>query len=115
MATEKLAPDATTAEPTTPLSEIETSKDAGATPNETDTDGSAAQTAAASAKIKGQRTRSKFKPDFRFWMVMTALCITSLLASLENTIIATSLPFILTELDVGSNYVWIGNAFFLTR
>jgi len=56
-----------------------------------------------------------FKPDFRFWAVLFALCFTSLLGSLESTVIATALPAILTDLDVGSNYVWIGNIFFLTR
>ncbi len=53
--------------------------------------------------------------SFGFWMIMVALCITGLLAAFENTVVATSLPTIVTDLEVGGNYVWITNAFFLTR
>jgi hypothetical protein len=53
--------------------------------------------------------------DFRFWMIMIALCTTGLLGALENTVVTTSLPEIVTALNVGENYVWITNVFFLTR
>jgi hypothetical protein len=66
-------------------------------------------------KAAGERTRSSFKPGFQFWAILFALCFTSLLASLETTVVVTSLPLIVTELDIGRNYVWIGNIFFLTR
>ena len=52
---------------------------------------------------------------FTFWAVIIALCITSLLAALENTVVATSLPFIVDRLRIGKNFVWITNGFFLAR
>ena len=70
---------------------------------------------AGNGKIAGKRTKAKFKPDSRFWMIMVGLSTICFLASLENTIIATALPLIVTDLNVGKDYVWIGNAFFLTR
>ncbi|KAF9874427.1 hypothetical protein CkaCkLH20_07990 [Colletotrichum karsti] len=55
-----------------------------------------------------------YKKDYRFWAILFALCITSLLASLENTVVVTSLPTIVEKLNFGSSYVWVANAFFLT-
>ncbi|GKT97457.1 multidrug resistance protein fnx1 [Colletotrichum tofieldiae] len=55
-----------------------------------------------------------YKKDYRFWAILFALCITSLLASLENTVVVTSLPTIVKKLNFGSSYVWVGNIFFLT-
>lgn len=52
---------------------------------------------------------------FQFWAVMIALCITSLLGSLENTVVTTSLPTIVKDLSFGQNYIWVTNIFFLTR
>lgn len=37
-----------------------------------------------------------------------------LLGSLENTVIVTSLPAIVRELNLGKDYVWVGNIFSLT-
>lgn len=51
----------------------------------------------------------------RFWGIMIALCIATLLGSLETTIVTTSLPTIVDELHIGNNYVWITNVLFLTR
>jgi hypothetical protein len=53
--------------------------------------------------------------DVRFWGIMVALCIASLLGGLETTIVTTSLPTIVYELDIGDDYVWITNSLFLTR
>lgn len=57
------------------------------------------------------------KPDrgFRFWAIIGTLCVIGLLSSLENTVVTTSLPYIVQELDLGENYIWITNVFFLTR
>ena len=52
---------------------------------------------------------------FRFWLIIGALCMTSTLAALENTVVATSLPIIVEALSIGHSYVWVTNAFFLTR
>jgi MFS family permease len=72
------------------------------------------------APIDAVSPRAAGEPDtksrsFGFWGIMIALCITSLLAALENTVISTSLPIIIDKLNIGSNYEWITNIFFLTR
>ena len=51
----------------------------------------------------------------RFWSIIASLCVTGLLSALENTVVTTSLPTIVRDLDVGDNYIWITNVFFLTR
>ncbi|KAG7038216.1 MFS general substrate transporter [Colletotrichum scovillei] len=57
---------------------------------------------------------TSYRKDIRFWAILFALCITSLLASLETTVVVTSLPTIVERLKFGSSYVWVGNIFFLT-
>jgi MFS family permease len=47
-------------------------------------------------------------------MLILALSVTSILSSTEATIISTALPTIVHNLNVGSNYAWIVNAYFLT-
>ncbi|KAI1106411.1 MFS general substrate transporter [Jackrogersella minutella] len=56
----------------------------------------------------------KWKGGLQFWAIIVALCIVSLLSSAENTVVVTSLPTIIDRLQVGQNYVWISNAFFMT-
>lgn len=53
--------------------------------------------------------------DLRFWMVFAALAMTGLLSAVEGSIISTALPTIVNNLDIGSNYAWVSNAYFLTR
>lgn len=60
-------------------------------------------------------TPQKPRRGLSFWAIITALCITSLLTALENTVVTTSLPVIIQELNIGDNYVWITNVFFLSR
>jgi hypothetical protein len=55
------------------------------------------------------------KRGFQFWAIIFALCVTGLLSALENTVVSTSMPVIVRELNIGDNYVWITNAFFFTR
>lgn len=62
-----------------------------------------------------QEPTKSYKHDYRFWTILFALCITSLLGSLEHTVVVTSLPTIVEHLNFGSSYVWVGNVFFLTR
>ncbi|KXJ94938.1 major facilitator superfamily domain-containing protein [Microdochium bolleyi] len=45
---------------------------------------------------------------------MLSLCITGLLGALENTVVTTSLPTIVEALQIGQDYIWITNVFFLT-
>jgi MFS family permease len=46
---------------------------------------------------------------------MVALCVATLLGGLETTIVTTSLPTIVHDLEIGDDYVWITNVLFLTR
>lgn len=55
------------------------------------------------------RPRSK-----RFWAIIFTIAIMSILSALENTAVITALPYIATQLDLGENYIWVTNAFFLT-
>lgn len=55
------------------------------------------------------------KRGFKFWTIIFTLCITGLLGALESTVVLTSMPTIVEELGIGDNYIWITNAFFLTR
>lgn len=66
-------------------------------------------------EVAGLNASDSYKKDYRFWAILFALCITSLLASLENTVIVTSLPTVVEKLNFGSSYVWVANIFFLTR
>ncbi|KAI0384690.1 MFS general substrate transporter [Hypomontagnella monticulosa] len=54
------------------------------------------------------------KRGYRFWAIIIALCTMSLLSAAENTVVITSLPTIVERLNVGHDYVWITNVFFLT-
>ena len=55
-----------------------------------------------------------FKPTGRFWAILFTLATIGLLSALENTVVTTALPQIVAELDLGENYVWVANIFFLT-
>lgn len=55
-----------------------------------------------------------FQRDRRFWFIIVALCAMQVLCSLENTVVVTSLPTIVKQLNLGSNYIWVTNIFFLT-
>jgi hypothetical protein len=65
-------------------------------------------------EIEREQHERPYAKDLRFWSVILALCSMNLLSSLENTVIVTSLPTIAQKIDLGSNYVWVGNIFFLT-
>ncbi|KAF2767053.1 MFS general substrate transporter, partial [Teratosphaeria nubilosa] len=54
------------------------------------------------------------KKGFQFWAIIASLCITAILGSLENTVVVTALPTIVRDLQIGDNYIWISNVFFLT-
>jgi hypothetical protein len=51
---------------------------------------------------------------WRFWAIIAGLSATGLLSAVEATVVSTSLPTIVHDLDVGNNYAWIVNAYFLT-
>jgi hypothetical protein len=56
-----------------------------------------------------------FERGFRFWIIIAGLAISTLLASLEHTVVTTAAPYILKDLDMKENYIWITNAFFVCR
>ncbi|EFQ34696.1 major facilitator superfamily transporter [Colletotrichum graminicola] len=56
---------------------------------------------------------SGLKINTSFWAVIATLCFTSLLGSFENAVITTSMPYMIRDLGIGSNYVWITNGFFV--
>jgi hypothetical protein len=51
---------------------------------------------------------------WRFWSSIAGLLVTGLLSAVEATVVSTSLPTIVHDLDVGNSYAWIVNAYFLT-
>jgi hypothetical protein len=56
---------------------------------------------------------SASKRGFRFWAVIAGLCIANFQASLENSVVVTSGPKIVEDLQMGEEYIWITNAFFV--
>ncbi|KAK7429548.1 hypothetical protein QQZ08_003927 [Neonectria magnoliae] len=62
-----------------------------------------------------KKSTPPFSRDYRFWMIMSTLVISTLSASLESTVVITSLPTIIDELNIGSDYIWVTNVYFLTR
>lgn len=89
--------------PSPSVDSIEASDDNAATLSKTDNDGEA------------EAEAPPFHTDYRFWMIMVTLCFAVLLASIESTVVITSLPTIVAELNMGSNYIWVSNVFLLAR
>lgn len=61
------------------------------------------------------KKKPAFKRGPRFWAIISTLCVIGILSALENTVVTTSLPHIVSELDLGRDYIWVTNVFFLTR
>lgn len=49
-----------------------------------------------------------------FWLCFAGLCGTGLISALDSTVLSTSLPTIIKDLNGGSNYIWVVNVYFLT-
>lgn len=56
-----------------------------------------------------------WKPSFQVYAIVIGLGITNLLAALENTVLTIAAPVVLTDLKLGDNFIWVTNAFFLSR
>ncbi|KAI4863261.1 MFS general substrate transporter [Hypoxylon rubiginosum] len=54
-----------------------------------------------------------FRRGFRFWAVIVGLAIAQFQASLEHSVVVTSGPTIVDDLQMGEEYIWITNAFFV--
>ncbi|KAI3328668.1 hypothetical protein F4824DRAFT_405916 [Ustulina deusta] len=63
----------------------------------------------------GSASPPTFKPGFRVYAIVIGLGITNLLAALENTVVSIAAPVLLTDLRLGANFIWVTNAFFLSR
>ncbi|MCJ1397721.1 hypothetical protein MMC11_000917 [Xylographa trunciseda] len=63
---------------------------------------------------EGKGSTPKQHRGFQFWMVIVSLCIAGVLPGLESTVVTTSLPTIVADLQIGDNYIWAANVFFLT-
>lgn len=55
------------------------------------------------------------RKGWRFWAIFPPLCLSQLLIALETSIPTASLPKISSDLDVGDDWVWIVNAYLLTK
>ncbi|RAH76708.1 MFS general substrate transporter [Aspergillus japonicus CBS 114.51] len=75
---------------------------------------SASTEQSSSEQEKQKKAGPSFERGFRFWMIIATLCVIGILSALENTVVTTSLPHIVTELNMGGNYIWVTNVFFLT-
>lgn len=51
---------------------------------------------------------------WRFYAIFGGLIATTLLSALDGAIVATALPTIAATLDLGPNYVWVANIYWLT-
>ena len=52
---------------------------------------------------------------WRFWAIFPPLCLGQFLIALEAAIPTASLPRITADLQSGDNWVWIVNAYLLTK
>lgn len=55
------------------------------------------------------------KKGFPFYAIIAALALSSLLTSLEATIVSTALPTVIASLGGAGLYVWIVNGYYLTQ
>lgn len=56
-----------------------------------------------------------FHPGLRLWIIILGLGVTLLLTALENTVVTVAMPYIISDLGLGDDYIWITNAFFICR
>lgn len=82
--------------------------------NSSNGDGSTSKKGGDKGEKRADNGVTDFKPSPRFWAILITCAILSLLSALENTVITTALPHIVADLEIGENYVWITNVFFLT-
>ncbi|OKL60115.1 hypothetical protein UA08_04632 [Talaromyces atroroseus] len=62
----------------------------------------------------GTISKLQFVKGFRFWAILASVSVTSLLTSLEATIVSTALPTIITELHGANKYIWVSSGYLLT-
>lgn len=62
-----------------------------------------------------EESTEKPKRGVALWSIIVALCVTSVLSSLEGTIVSTALPTIVSRLGGQEVYILAVNPYFLTR
>ncbi|PSN67739.1 MFS general substrate transporter [Corynespora cassiicola Philippines] len=60
------------------------------------------------------KLESEVAYGWRFWLIISSLCVTSLLTAIEATVTATALPSISSNLNSRELYIWFVNAIFLS-
>lgn len=50
---------------------------------------------------------------WRFWIVFLSCCFLALLVSLDGTAVVIALPRIVNDLQMGDDFVWVANSFWL--
>ncbi|KAF3763039.1 MFS general substrate transporter [Cryphonectria parasitica EP155] len=61
----------------------------------------------------GSSEMDDFHPGLRLWVIILGLGVTLLLTALENTVVTVAAPMIISDLQLGENYIWVTNAFFI--
>ncbi|KAI0450751.1 major facilitator superfamily domain-containing protein [Xylaria acuta] len=54
-----------------------------------------------------------FHPGWRLWAIIAGMTVALILTAFENTAITVALPIIVSELNLGENYIWVTNGFFI--
>lgn len=83
------------------------------TPSDTDKPGSSEQ-GQEQTVMEEEDTAPRFERGIRFWAIIIILGISGLLGSLEHTVVVTAGPYILQDLNMREEFVWITNGFFVT-
>ncbi|PGH16794.1 hypothetical protein AJ80_05109 [Polytolypa hystricis UAMH7299] len=52
--------------------------------------------------------------NWQFYIIFIGLIATGVLSALDGAIVSTALPTIVAELNIGADYVWVANIYFLT-
>ncbi|KAI1739509.1 major facilitator superfamily domain-containing protein [Xylaria scruposa] len=55
-----------------------------------------------------------FHPGWRLWAIIAGMTVALILTAFENTAVTVALPIIVSDLDMGENYIWLTNAFFIS-
>nr|QJY30855.1 MFS general substrate transporter [Discosia rubi] len=71
-------------------------------------------TAVSSSPERNEEVQTAAKYTWLFWMAFVALSLSALVSGLEASIVSTALPTILASVEVGQDYVWVLNIYFLT-
>ncbi|KAM7196185.1 Major facilitator superfamily domain containing protein [Rhypophila sp. PSN 637] len=67
----------------------------------------------AATDLEEATEEDDFHPGIRLWTIILGLGVTLLLTALENTVVTVAMPNMISELNIGEDYIWITNAFFV--